>query len=255
MRDATKPELVRRRFKARVLTLIVAAASLAAPVRAQTPAAKMAADLVEPASNRLFFAPTGRTLPAGTWQIGTYQILAPYANYAPTEWFMISVGTPLLPGSGFGQVWYFAPKAQVYDGDRLDVAVGGLGLAFLSVGALTAPFGFESDAMLAWGVATMGDEERSLTAGVAHPTWGSQRDGEILILGMELRLRSGDGEDGDQALKLIAEGYHRSGQWTDRSLAAAGFRFHDSGMSFELVGVVSDGELRPFPFISMSFDL
>ncbi|HLU25103.1 MAG TPA: hypothetical protein VKZ58_05310 [Longimicrobiales bacterium] len=91
--------LPRERSGLFVLPIVIAllAAGWTGDLRAQ------AAERTDPAASRLFFVPTGRTLPRGEAQRGAYMVF-PFGTYAVTDRFMISGGTPLYPELT-GRMW------------------------------------------------------------------------------------------------------------------------------------------------------
>ncbi|MGH7545581.1 MAG: hypothetical protein ACREKI_05295, partial [Gemmatimonadota bacterium] len=168
----------------------------------------MERELAVPGTHRLFFVPTGRTLPEGTGEVGAYQIIGTYAGYALHDRVMISGGTPILP-QVFGRFWYLAPKVGLLALPRWHAAVGGL-LLFETGDPFDA--GGDDELRLLnpflWGVVTYGGPRAALTAGITSDIGRSTRvgDAEVLLLGGELELlRRGAAPADRTAARLIAE--------------------------------------------------
>ena len=112
----------------------------------------------DPNATRLFFAPTARSLPRGHGYVADYQFLMPSVQVGITDRFSVGAGTPLLflDGVSKNPLW-FTPKLQLTRGARTSTAVG--------VMHLTA-FGDASSLGFAYAVATSGDTDNAVTAGV-----------------------------------------------------------------------------------------
>ncbi len=220
------------------LILIALSGFQPAPLYAQTQVDGLpAAEIVRPGANRLFFAPTGRTLPAGVREAGAYQLLVPYFTYAFHDRFMLAVGTPLLPDA-FVRFWYLAPKAGLVLAPRLSVAGGAL--VILDIGG--DPFSGSNVAeSFFWGVATLGGPSAGVTVGLTTDVGqlNALPNGGLLLLGGELELpvRSRDRED--VGLRLIAESYMglpgNDISVTDVSLHLIGVRFTAGRAALEVV--------------------
>ncbi len=160
-----------------------------------------------PGSHRHFFIPTGRTLPADTWQVGAYQIAAPYIGYAPHDRVMVAAGTPLLP-EAFARFWYLAPKVGLLTGPRWNAAIGGLILADLGSGPFAGGDPLEARSV-GWGVVTWGGSAGGVTLGAATEVgtpFGVPGDW-LILTGAELRVRGKDRGADPDVLRLIYEGY------------------------------------------------
>jgi hypothetical protein len=204
------------------------AASVQAQTRLDEPPA---AETVRPGANRLFFAPTGRTLPASVSEVGAYQVLAPYFTRAFHDRFMMAVGTPLLPNA-FVRFWYLAPKVGLEISPLLNVAAGAL--VILDVGG--EPYsGSNVVESFFWGVASFGSPQAALTFGLASDVGQLSvlPDGGLLILGGELELPVRSRDEDDVSLRLIAESYmglpSSEISVTDVSLHLIGLRFTAGG--------------------------
>jgi hypothetical protein len=179
---------------------------------------------------RLFFAPTGRSLPKGQGYVGVYEFLLPFVQVGVTDRLSLGVGTPLL---FFGDedvrpVW-FTPKYQVYRSERVNAAIGVMHFVV---------FGDDTKMGLAYGVTTVGNDDRALTvgAGWAYARYQDTEYGAdcfgpgpprtcagvevtktpgspVLMLGGERRI--------SRRLKLISENY----VFESGGLVSAGVRF------------------------------
>jgi hypothetical protein len=215
----------------------------------------LAGDSVLPGVNRLFFLPTGRTLPGGVSEFGSYILIAPYVGHGFDDRLMVSGGTPLLPGA-IGRYWYLAPKVGIVASPRWNLAAGGI--LFGSLG--DEPINAES---FFWGVITYGGTRAAVTVGAASDlgTLSSVPDGGLTLLGGEYELLRREEESGPYSLRLIVESYWPlpgEGSPRDSSLTNLGVRFATRGVAFELVesfelenGHVS--RLSHFPLFNFSF--
>lgn len=215
-------------------------------------------------TNRLFFVPTGRTLPAGVGEVGGYWIFIPYLGYALHDRVMISGGTPLIPGV-FGRYWYLAPKVGIIREERWSLAGG----ALLIVEAGENPLSESGERpnvaqSFFWGVLTYGTEAAGVTVGVASDMGrlSDLPDDGAMILGGELRLSARRKGTSRQILKLMAESYlplPTSGvSPLDDSFFLVGFRVGTDRVAFEVAEwfAVEDGRVELFsevPVFNLSF--
>lgn len=221
-------------------TAALAALLAAAPLTAQQAGAvgntQPDTPSVVPGSHRHFFVPTGRTMPAKTWEVGAYQILAPYVGYALHDRVMIATGTPLFP-EAFARYWYFAPKLGLLARPHLNVAVGGLVLANLGSAAFAG-----GDPLRAhpagWGVVTWGGSAGGVTLGVASNTGGpfGVPSGWLILSGAELRIRGNDWGADPDVVRLIYEGYLTpSPERALEGLHLAGLRWRGGAATMEVM--------------------
>ena len=133
-------------------------------------------------SSRLFFAPTGRTLPKGSGYFTDYYIVFPTVGYGVSDRVMVSGGVSIIPGSD--QFVYFAGKVGVVQKPAAAVAVG----------AFWATVPNESDAQLGMGyvVTTFGSEDNAITllGGVPFTTHDVAPQ-PLFVVGGETRVGSG----------------------------------------------------------------
>lgn len=133
-------------------------------------------------SSRLFFAPTARTLPAGSGYFTDYYIVFPTVGFGVSDRVMVSGGVSVIPGSD--QLVYFAAKVGVVRKPTAAVAVG----------AFWATVPAESDASLGMGyaVTTLGSEDHAITllGGVPFTTHDLAPQ-PLFVVGGETRIGSG----------------------------------------------------------------
>ncbi len=236
------------------LPLLLLALAVPPPAVAQEGSAPSPADSARPGVNRLFFIPTGRTLPAGVWEAGTYYLVAPYVGYAPHDRFMITVGSPILP-EVFGRFWYIAPKVGIIASRRWNVAAGALVLLDIGENPLT---GSNEAEPFAWGIVTYGSHRASVTVGLASDAGQLDvlPDGGMILLGGEYELPRRSVDADAVSLRLIAEGYLSlpgGDTSASRSLALVGFRIRVGRVAFEVVeGLeISDVNVEVWPTVPL----
>jgi hypothetical protein len=175
----------------------------------------------DPNATRLFFGPTGRSLPRGQAYLGVYEILLPFVQVGVTDRLSVGAGTPLVFGFEGEHPAWVTPKLQVYSGPRVQVAAGLLHVFDVDDGQ----FG------IAYGVATVGDTDRSVTAGVGWGYWrrddgcdpdGCNEDTVIVMAGAEHRV--------SRRIKLITENYF----FRDGAIVSGGVRFIGGRLSADL---------------------
>ncbi|MYF60461.1 MAG: hypothetical protein F4179_02100, partial [Gammaproteobacteria bacterium] len=131
----------------------------------------------DPGGTRLFFTSTGRSLRRGESYIGTYVVVLPFAAVGITDRFTIVGGAPIL----FGELepFYLGPKLQIIRQPEVQASVG------------TLAFFFDDEVGgVAYGVATFGDTERALSAGIGYFYSGDEVLNEpAFMLGGEPRVR------------------------------------------------------------------
>ncbi|MFZ5516017.1 MAG: hypothetical protein ACOY90_05235 [Candidatus Zhuqueibacterota bacterium] len=139
----------------------------------------------DPNYSRLIFGPTGRPLNKGDGYVSDYYIFFPGVSYGFTNNFTMMAGFSVIPGAGFGdQLKFISPKLGIRTSDRLA----------MSVGALYISFGGEFAMGIAYGVATFGTIDKSITTGLgfgfADTDEGSVHwsDTPILMVGGNIRL-------------------------------------------------------------------
>lgn len=188
----------------------------------------------DPNRTSLFVGPTARTLPQGRGYMASYELFFPLAGVGVTDHFTLAGGVPLVGALLDQGLFYVAPKVR-FPGTPagLDLAVGGL--------AFVAPE--DGTVGVVYGVATVGDRDRSLTVGAMHG-WVDDDWGEFFgMLGGEARVA--------RRVKLIGESYFSS----EAGLIMAGPRFFTDRLSADL-GVlipVDDGFETLLPMVNFMF--
>ena len=195
----------------------------------------------DPNRTRLFFSPTGRSMPAGGGYVGVYEVFIPFVTMAVTDRIMLSGGSPFylaFTGDVTPPV-YFGPKVQVVSTPRFQ---GSLGSMTVYVPDDGGDDGFYS---VLYGVGTVGGADRALTAGAG---WGYV-DGEfspkpVVMVGGETRVSRSiklvsenmfvPGEDG----LVISGGVRFFGERLSADAGLAGFAGGDGGCCFPLVNFV-----------------
>jgi hypothetical protein len=212
--------------------LVVLAMTLAMDPDQSLSSRNTAAD-PEPAATRLFFAPTGRSLEAGSVYASAYQVMLPSAQIGVTDRFSIGAGAPIMAVAFDVPVW-LTPKLQVVDRPSTKAAVGVI--HFLNVG--DGAFG------VAYGVVTKGSADSALTVGggYAYETFDGGT-APMLMIGGEHRIRRG--------VKLLTENYLLHGG----GLAMGGVRLYGRHLSTDLgLGMVLvDGCQLPFPVVNVQW--
>lgn len=161
---------------------------------------------------RLFFAPTGRSLPKGAVSFGTYEFLLPFVQVGVTDRFSVGGGTPLMFGFDESErPFWLTPKYQVLDRANVQAAAG---LFHIVAGG--------ENVGIAYGVATVGGSASSLSvgAGMAYSDDGGRFP--IVMVGADKRLR--------RSLKVITENY----VWEGGGLVSAGVRFIGERLSADV---------------------
>jgi hypothetical protein len=183
---------------------------------------------------RLFFGPTGRSLPRGTGYVGVYEVMLPFVQVGVTDRISLGGGTPLIFGSDAEHPFWFTPKVQVLSLKSTQAAVGVM--HFLNID--DGNFG------VAYGAVTQGSADTAVTvaAGYAYET-SSTDDIEnpgVFMIGLEHRV--------SRRTKLISENYIFSGA----GLVSFGVRFLGEHLSADLALVVPVGadEVVAFPMVN-----
>jgi hypothetical protein len=188
----------------------------------------------DPNHTRLFFGPTGRSLPRGQTYLGVYEFVLPFVQVGVTDRFSIGGGTLLVFGfedDGLDRPFWITPKLQVFGGEKTQVSVG-----------LFQGFGGGASAGIAYGVATTGGPGGSLTAGagVAYND-GGDRTAVVMI--------GGDRPAG-RNLKFVTENY----VWASgNGIVSAGVRFFGDRLSADLALAAPIGYEETFVFPVVNF--
>jgi hypothetical protein len=177
----------------------------------------------DPSNSRLFLAPTGRVPGQGHGYFGVYELVIPSFGVGLGKIGMISGGFSVLPGVPLDeQVFYIAPKAQVFNTEYVQGAVG-LFWAKTSTSE-------ESVGMVYSGI-TAGNVRVAFSGGLAFPFTSEDgfEDQQLLMLGGELRATKN--------LKLITENWFAPGE--DDSIWSLGLRIISSRITVEVAAATS----------------
>ncbi len=141
----------------------------------------------DPGGTRLFFTSTGRSLERGEAYIGTYVVVLPFAAVGVTDRFTIVGGAPILFGEF--EPFYLGPKLQILRQPEVQASIG------------TLAFFFDDEVVgVAYGVATFGDTEEALSAGIGYFYSGDEvLNQPAFMLGGETRV--------SRRIKLLTENY------------------------------------------------
>ena len=183
----------------------------------------------DPTLSRTLFAPTARSVPAGTGYVVLHEVFFLSGAWGPGAGVTFSGGLSLIPGAGEQLVW-FAPKLTFIERDNVSVAGG------LLAGTVTG----SSDAGgILYGVTTFGSRSNTGTVGVGFLFGGGEVDDTPII------LFSGDWALGDRT-SLISENYALPTEGSG-SVISLGLRFRGSRLTMDLAGIthttlVKDGQ-------------
>jgi hypothetical protein len=139
-----------------------------------------------PNVTRLYFAPSGRTLPKGEGYFADYYFFFPTVVYGMTDRFTLGGGCSLFPGAALDeQLWYVTPKLGLSSGDRFNSSVGTILIG-------VPDWGDNSDgttlAGVLYGVGTWGKPDASLTFGLGYGFVDDElADHPMIMLGGEKR--------------------------------------------------------------------
>ncbi len=175
-------------------------------------------------TTRLLFAPTGRTLARGEG----------FVEVGITDGITLGGGTPLFFGLESGHPFWLTPKVAIVRGPRVNVAAGVL--HFVNVTD-------SGSAGIAYGVATVGSPDASVTAGAGWTYSSFDDDGNttaLVMVGGERRI--------GPRLKLMTENYvHEAG-----GLVCVGVRFLGDRLSADLglASPIGEDHLIVFPVVN-----
>lgn len=195
----------------------------------------------DPSSSRLFFAPTARTPKAGSGYFSVYEILFPFFSIAVTDFLIFNAGMSIVPGSS-EQLVFVSPKIRFFNSDSFCAAGG---LLYINI-----PDDLD-DAMLGYGVITLGTQRAGFTVGYGSNVSG-QSDGDyagLLILGGDVQLSN--------SVKLISENYIPTGIDDSTIIYSFGIRFFGDNLSADLgfFGVTEETEGWPFiPWVGFAYN-
>ena len=197
-----------------------------------------------PNATRLYFAPTGRMLKKGEGYFADYYLFFPMAAYGITDNISIGGGFSLFPWIGFGeQIFYFTPKVGLKAAENLNLAAGAL-----LVKIPDFDNGYSPLVGILYGVATMGREDLSFTAGFGYGFEGGDFASKpMIMLGGEARLT--------RRLSFVTENWILPG--VDEPLVSYGLRLFGEKMSVDLalVNFIGEGMFFPgLPYVDFVFN-
>ena len=180
---------------------------------------------LDPNETRLFFGPTGRTLPRGESYLGVFELYLPFLAYGVTDRITLAGGVPLFFGEDMPVVVYLAPKVQLIRSERLTGSVGTLSF-----------FTSEGNAGLVYGATTLespdGVASLTLGGGGAYAE-GDMADGAVLMMGGDVRA--------SRSIKLMSENYLITDGGEGLALLSFGIRFIGEHLSAD-VGLAMPSE-------------
>jgi len=196
-----------------------------------------------PNATRLFFGPTAHMLKAGEGYFSDTYIFFPQVVVGITDYLTLGGGMSLFPGGEMdGQLFYIMPKIGLALDEGFHLAGGAL--------IINIP-GFSNDSYnvgVAYSAATVGDRNRSFTAGLGYGfADGELADSPLVMLGGEYRL--------SRRVSFVSENWLFPGM--DQPLVSGGLRFFGEGLAVDLalVNVLGEDMLVPgIPFIDFVYN-
>jgi hypothetical protein len=190
----------------------------------------------DPNVNRLFFAPTARTLKRGEGYFGDYYLLLPTIGYGLFDRVTIAGGMSVIPGVSLGdQMYFIAPKLALVQTPAFGLAAGVL-YAGVGLGHGGGSGG------IAYGVTTLGGEDAAVTVGLGWPFVVGEggTKNPWAMFGGELR--------GSDRVKLLAEVWRFPG--ASETPSVFGLRFIGERMSVDFGFMhVFGTDMGSWPFI------
>ena len=193
----------------------------------------------DPSRTRLFFAPTGRMQHSGELYFSDAYIFFPSLQAGLSDRVSIGAGMSVVPGLGLDeQLYYITPKVGLYASPKFNLALGAL---VAGAGSISdeGPFG------LGYGVATVGGEDGSVTAGAGFGFHKSSTSQAVFMLGGSKRVSRG--------IALLTENY----LYTERSTSAVisgGIRFMGEQIAVDLAGfTATDSGVPIIPYVAFIY--
>ena len=191
----------------------------------------------DPNETRLFFGPTGRTLPRGDSYLGVFELYLPFLAYGVTDRVTLAGGVPLFFGADLPFVLYVAPKVQLIRSESLTGSVGTLSF-----------FTSEGNAGLVYGAMTVesGNGRASLTGGGGGAyAEDDMLEGAVLMFGGDVRA--------SRSIKLMSENYVISGDGESFGLLSFGLRFIGERLSADVGLAVPSEEAIALPLVNFVY--
>ncbi len=190
----------------------------------------------DPSNSRLFLAPTARVAGHGHGYFGVYELVVPSFGVGIGNVFMVSGGFSAVPGIDLqDQVFYIAPKAQVFNSEYVQGAVG---LFWAKPGTSEESVG------MAYSGVTAGTPRAAFSGAIAFP-FGSRdgfSDNPLLMLGGEVRAT--------KRLKIISENWIAPSE--EDAIVSLGFRIIASRLTVEVAVATSTGGGGFLPVVNFS---
>ncbi len=182
-------------------------------------------------NTRLMFAPTARSLRRGEGYVGFYYVL-PFVQVGLTDRLSLGAGSPLIFTGDAHPVW-FTPKLQLIARKNAQVAAGVIHITGVE----------DLNAGIAYGVTTLGSDNKAATIGLGYAYSGDNRSA-ILMIGGEHRS--------SRRIKWITENWFWRG--SVRGFVSGGVRFLGERLSADLSLVVPlVDETVVFPVVSFAW--
>ena len=146
----------------------------------------------DPNKTRLFLAPTGKSLKAGTGYFSVNELLFPMIAYGITDFFSVAGGMTIIPGAT-DQLFYLNGKARVLNLEEFDLSAGILYTNITSAD--------ENGLTVIYANSTYGTRDAALTLTAGLSVSGTENSGQypIFIIGGELKLSN--------SAKLLSENW------------------------------------------------
>lgn len=196
-----------------------------------------------PTGTRLLFGPTGRTLAHGNGYVSDQYLFLLNGAYGVTDRLTMGVGMSVLPSGDFlrNNLYYLMPKYALVRRDDFNASLG----AFIGTMPAANTSSFNSFG-IAYGVATVGPSDRSVTAGLGYGfVNGHFAEKPAVLLGTELRL--------SRRVAFISENYVMPG--TDGVILSYGLRLIGDRLSTDLAFInhTSSGVFPGFPWLGFTY--
>ncbi|MBK7447280.1 MAG: hypothetical protein IPJ45_14940 [Ignavibacteria bacterium] len=191
----------------------------------------------DPNKTRLFLAPTGKSLKAGTGYFSVNELLFPMIAYGITDFFSVAGGMTIIPGAT-DQLFYLNGKARVLHLEEFDLSAGILYTNITS--------GDENGLTILYANSTYGTRDAALTLTAGLSVSGTENSGQypIFIIGGELKLSN--------SAKLLSENWILTSPESGK-IFSLGVRFYGKKVAgdFGLMYFVDeDGEsISGWPFV------
>lgn len=196
----------------------------------------------DPNATRLFFSPTGRSLPENGGYLGVYELFIPFVAYGVTDRLALAGGSPFyLAFTGeITPPLYLGPKLQVMRSDRLAASVGAMGV-IVPEDDETHHFG------ILYGVGTYGSPDYAVSAGAGWGYVGDEISSRpVVMVGGEARL--------GRFTKVLTENLFVPGE--AGAILSAGVRFFGDHLAADagLATLVGDDDTFWLPVVNFVYN-